>query len=556
MPRSRTTGVAAGLAALAMLATACTSGADPTGQATTTQAPSSLGTAAAVAQLVPWWNDDVFYEVFVRSFADSDADGNGDLRGLTGKLDYLDDLGVSALWLMPIMQSPSYHGYDTTDYVTVESDYGSNADFQALVRAAHKRGMKVIIDLVLNHTSAEHPWFQDAQSATHAAHREWYVWNAENPGETTPWGTAAWHPSPSGNYLGLFWSGMPDLNYRNPAVTGQMEQVARFWLRDMGVDGFRLDAVRHLIEEGSEFSGTPATHDWLKDWDDHLDTLNASALTVGEIWDDTSVVAPYVAEDEVDAAFEFTIAQGILDSVNSADPDKYVSAVTRAVAAYPPGQFAPFLTNHDQPRTMTQLNGDVEKAKLAASALLTLPGLPFLYYGEEIGMTGDKPDEQIRTPMQWDSSRGAGFTDGQPWEPVNDDAGSVNVAAQSADPHSLLAHYRALLKLRAEHEALRGGGIAQLHSSCRAVSAHTRSSADGTDNVLVVLNFGESAAAGCSLSTDATGIPKGTYRAVDGFTGEAMVADVTVGDGGAVVGFTSPDLPPRAAAALVLIPAG
>ncbi len=515
--------------------------------------------SAPVAQPVPWWSDRVFYEVFVRSFADSDGDGAGDLRGLIDRLDYLndgdpattDDLGVTALWLMPITQSPSYHGYDTTDYTQVEADYGTNKDFKALTAEAHERGMRVIIDLMLNHTSDEHQWFVDASSSPDSAKRDWYVWSDTDPDQATPWGTSAWHPGGGAYYLGLFWEGMPDLDYRNDAVTRQMYDVARFWIKDMGVDGFRLDAVRHLIEEGDNFSGTADTHTWLVAWDDRLDAFDARFLTVGEVWDDTPAVAPYVTDGEVDIAFEFAVADGIITSVNAGAPDAFAAALSRALAAYPAGQFAPFLTNHDQNRAMSQFGGDGGKARLAASALLTLPGVPFLYYGEEIGMVGVKPDEQIRTPMQWDGTADAGFTSGTPWQPVNGDAATVNVAAQRADPGSLWSHYRSLIAARADHEALRTGDLQALVADCSSALAFTRSSADGADNVLVVLNFGADPA-GCAFAADSTGIPPGDYRATDLLSGEAA-ADVTVDRDGAIADYAPVDsLQPRQALVLEL----
>lgn len=529
--------------------------------------PAAVENGAAadpVAAPVPWWNEETFYEVFVRSFSDSDGDGNGDLRGLIHKLDYLNDgdagtttdLGVTALWLMPIVQSPSYHGYDTTDYYSIESDYGTKEDFAELLDAAHARGMKVIVDLVLNHTSSEHPWFADAASSPTSAKRDWYVWSDTDPGQVTPWGTRAWHSSSSGYYLGLFWEGMPDLNYRNPEVTQQMYDVGRFWLQDMGADGFRLDAVRHLIEEEGSVDGTPATHQWLASWDDYLDSLDPQALTVGEVWDDTPAVAPYVAGDEVDLAFEFSLAQGIVQGVEFGDASRFETALSRVAEAYPAGQFAPFLTNHDQDRVMSQLGGDVAKAKLAAAALLTLPGVPFVYYGEEIGMVGRKPDEQIRTPMQWDGSVNAGFTTGAPWVAVNGDYASVNVDSQAGDPDSLLSHYRALIAARSGHPALRTGGIAMATSTCDNVAAHVRASADGTDNALVVLNFAAAEQAGCALSAAGTGVPAGTYEASDALTGQ-QAARVEVSDDGTIEGYVPLSaLGARQSLVLVLVPAG
>lgn len=207
---------------------------------------------------LPWWNNRVFYEVFVRSFYDSDGDGIGDLQGVIQKLDYLQELGVTGLWLMPVAQSPSYHGYDVMDYYAIEQDYGTNEDFLALMEAAHERDMVVIVDLVMNHTSNQHPWFI-ASAEGDPDYADFYIWE-EQPGRyTSPWGSNVWHPRDGRYYYGLFWEGMPDLNYENPAVTAEMQKVIDFWLEEMGVDGFRLDAIRHLIEDGSVQENTPET---------------------------------------------------------------------------------------------------------------------------------------------------------------------------------------------------------------------------------------------------------------------------------------------------------
>ncbi|HSO03425.1 MAG TPA: alpha-amylase family glycosyl hydrolase, partial [Candidatus Limnocylindrales bacterium] len=470
----------------------------------------------------------------------------------------LDDLGVTALWLMPIAQSPSYHGYDTTDYVTVEQDYGTNQDFKELIAAAHDRDIEVIVDLMLNHTSSEHPWFMEAASGPDSGRRDWYVWSDTDTGERTEWGAPVWHPEDGDYYFGLFWEGMPDLNYRNPQVTEQMYDVARFWLQEMDADGFRLDAVRHLIEEEGNFSGTQPTHDWLVAWDDFLDGVDPAVLTVGEVWDDTSVVAPYVTGDEVDLTFEFSLAEQLLRSVNGGDSAPFASQLATVLGSYPPGQFAPFLTNHDQDRVMSQLGGGPEgmaKAKLAASALLTLPGVPFLYYGEEIGMVGVKPDEMIRTPMQWDASKHAGFTSGTPWEPVNSDYTSVNVAVQQADPNSLLRHYQRLLSVRREHPALSVGGLQVLESSCPGVHAALRTTADGTDAVLVLLNFASTEATACTVSAPSSALAEGTLQTTELLSGDPASA-VTAGPGGALEAAAPvPTLAARQAAILHLVPA-
>jgi glycosidase len=533
-------GVVAACAALAW-AGACSAGDDP-------GRPAGEGVASAA----PWWNEAVFYEVFVRSFADSDGDGVGDLRGLTARLDYLNDddpltdsdLGVSGLWLMPVTQSPSYHGYDTSDYYVVEEDYGTNQDLQDLVAAAHQRGMAVIVDLMLNHTSTEHPWFVQAAADPGSATRDWYLWRTDDTGGQSPWNTPVWHAADGDYYYGLFGPGLPDLNYRSTAVTEQMRQVARFWLEEMGVDGFRLDAVRHLIEDqqaleqGRTSLDTPQTHAWLVGWDDQLDAVDPAALTVGEIWDDTTAAAPYVTGNQVDLTFEFSLADGLLSAAESGDPAALDRALSAVLASYPPGQYAPFLTNHDQERVMTQLGGDVGRAKTAASALLTLPGVPFVYYGEEIGMTGAKPDERIRTPMQWSADPHAGFSPTTPWQPPNDDYREVNVAAQTTDPDSLLSHYRRLIHLRARHPALRTGSIDVLQATCAATYAYLRSSTqDGTDDVIVVINFSDREERGCAFSLTDTRLAVGRHQVTDLLTNQPA-ADLHVDADRAITPYT------------------
>ncbi len=537
--------------------------------------PASTSTPAATAPVaptdaaeMPWWNDRVFYEVFVRSFNDSNGDGIGDLSGLIEKLDYLndgdpattDDLGVTGIWLMPVMQSPSYHGYDTTDYYTVNRDYGTNEDFKRLIDEAHKRGIEVIVDLVLNHTSSEHPWFVESASDPSSPKRDWYRWSTKDDGSKAPWsgGGPVWHKKGDDYYFALFWEGMPDLNYDNPEVTQEMENVARFWLEEMGADGFRLDAIRHLVEEGQTYSNTPATHAWWKSFDDFVDSVNPQALTVGEIWDTTDAVAPYVRDDEVDLAFEFDLAQGILTSVQRREPQATSQEVAENLAAFPPGQFATFLTNHDQGRVATQLFKDPAGNKLAATVLLTMPGVPFIYYGEEIGMTGGKPDEKIRTPMQWTDDATGGFTTGEPWEAVNADVKKVNVAAQEADPTSLLSHYRQLIHLRNEHAALRTGAFVPVDSSCPKTFAYMRhlpasgeEKQDG-ETVLIVLNFASKGdQTGCTFTYSGDALPAGVYRPSDLLTGE-QAAELTV-DANGFQGYAPvQSLAPRAGHVLLL----
>ena len=340
----------------------------------------------------PWWNDTVFYEIFVRSFSDSNGDGVGDLNGLIQKLDYLNDgdpatttdLGVTGIWLMPIAESPSYHGYDVSDYTQVDREYGTNADFKRLIAEAHRRGIRVIVDLVLNHTSSQHPWFTAAQDPA-SPKRDWYIWSKEQPQGP------GWHKGKDGWYYGYFWEGMPDLNYRNEAVTAAMHDAARFWLEEMGADGFRLDAVKYLIEDGRRIENTPATHDWLEDFRTFYKGVQPDALTVGEVWSTSDVSASYVG-DELDLAFDFPLADATIASAlngRSLDAQRAQKAV---LAAYPAGQYATFLANHDQNRTRSRLIDD-DQARMAATLQLLFSGVPFVYYGEEIGMSGTKPDE-------------------------------------------------------------------------------------------------------------------------------------------------------------------
>ena len=478
-----------------------------------------------------WWNDRVFYEVFVRSFQDSDGDGIGDLAGLIDRLDYLNDgdpettgdLGITGLWLMPVTESPSYHGYDVVDYYAIEADYGDEATFKRLIEAAHARGIVVIVDLVINHTSSQHPWFQDP------GRRDWYVWSNEQLTYRGPWGQQVWHKQGDAYYYGIFWEGMPDLNYRTPAVTDEIRAVTRFWLQEMGVDGFRMDAIRHLIEDGKLQENTPETHRWLAAWHDAYKSANPYALTVGEVWTRTEDVVPYVG-DEMDICFEFDLASAILGSVRSGTNSTVSSVAQKVDRLYPPHQYATFLTNHDHERAMTQLGEDEDRARMAASIYMTLPGVPFVYYGEEIGMTGQKPDERLRTPMQWSGEDGAGFTTGMPWQGVNLDYRARNVRAQLADEGSLLNHYQRLIRLRSAYAALRTGALIPVPSGSHNVYAYLRHG--DVEDVLVVHNLGDEAVTEYALSLRAGEVAPGSYAVYD-LLGEGWAQELTVEDGGA-----------------------
>jgi glycosidase len=442
----------------------------------------------------PWWNDSTFYEIFVRSFYDSNGDGIGDLRGLTAKLNYLNDndpstktdLGVSGLWLMPINPATSYHGYDVIDYYSVNPEYGNLDDMKELIRAAHQHGIRVIIDLVLNHTSSQHPWFIDAQKPGSKYH-DYYVWGGKEHA-----GDSQWHLAANGQYYySYFNESMPDLNYTNPAVTYEMENVVKFWLRDVGMDGFRMDAIRNLIEEGSIQADSDATHAWLKQFRKFYKSINPQAVTVGEIMGNTSAVVKYVQGDELDLAFDFDLAQAMITSINVGKTGSVAHVLDVDYSWFNPNEYASFLTNHDQARSMSFFRNDVGKAKMASSLLLASPGVPFLYYGEEIGMLGQKPDPEIRTPMQWTTEKNAGFTESTPWEAGNPDYMQKNVSMMDSDPNSLLNFYRTLVWLRNSHAALRVGNFTLIDSENPAVIAFLRESQQ--EKILVAANLGKDA---------------------------------------------------------------
>ena len=476
-----------------------------------------------------WWHGATCYEIFVRSFSDSDGDGIGDFAGVTSRLDYLNDgdaatgsdLGVTCIWLMPIMESVSYHGYDVTDYYAVEKDYGTKDDFLTMIDAAHARGIKVIIDHVINHTSVEHPWFIDAASGPGAGRRDWYIFEEQDPAYTGPWGADAWHPTPVGTdfYYGLFWSGMPDLNFRNPDVTAEIYAITDFWLTEMRVDGFRLDAIKHLIEEGRVQESTPETIAWIRDYAAFIRSVQPDAYTVGEVSGaNAAALGPYYP-DLLDQYFQFDIAAETLAAASSGSPLLLGITVGGAERMIPDQRYATFLTNHDQPRVATQLGSNGEQMRVAAMMLLSLPGTPFVYYGEEIGMSGDKPDELIRTPMQWSGEPNGGFSTERPWEPLQRDWTTVNVASQDGVEGSLLETYRQWIRLRSEHPALARGSFTTLETESRAVLAFARQ-LDG-ETVIVAINTGEEAVTNLAVM-----LPEGLVGAGDG-----RFMDVTGADG-------------------------
>ena len=502
-------------------------------------APAARPDVAAAAP--EWTRGAVCYEIFVRSFHDGDGDGVGDLKGLIAKLDYVNDgspatrtdLGARCIWLMPVAESPSYHGYDVADYYAVDREYGTNEDFRRLVAEAHRRGIRVLVDMVLNHASSEHPAFRTALADPASPYRAWFRWSPTHPGERNPWGGDNWHRSPLRDeyYYAFFWQGMPDLNYSTPAVRDEAKRIATFWLTEMGADGFRLDAVPFLVEEGGKVQHAPGTHAVLREYAAHVRRAAPGAFTIGEVWDSTGAMLPYYP-DQLDAYFAFELSDAILGAVRAGSARALLPGYLRLQQALPAHRWAPFLRNHDQTRTLTALGGDRARARLAATLLLTLPGLPFVYYGEEIGMSGDKPDERLRTPMQWSADPGAGFTRGTPWQPLQADWRATNVAAQERDSTSLLALYRRLIHLRAEHASLATGTLVPLAASHDAVAAYLRR--EGRRTVLVVANLGAAPLAGVALESAAGALPAGrwTTRALLG--GAPPAAPLSVGADGRI----------------------
>jgi glycosidase len=478
-----------------------------------------------------WWNDRVFYEVFVRSFKDSSAgplagDGIGDIPGLIEKLDYLNDgdpttttdLGVTGLWLMPIHPSPSYHGYDVTDYYGVNPKYGTLDDFRTLITACHKRGINVILDLVLNHCSSKHPWFLEAAKPESPKH-DWFIWSDTDPKWRGPWGQKVWHKKagdPASWYYGIFSPGMPDLNFRNEAVSAEMLKVVDFWIdkeHRIGADGYRLDAIRHLIEDGQVQENTPETHAWLKQFHAECRKANPQSMSVGEVWTSSEMAATYVgrAEPELDMTFEFDLAAAMVQAARSGEAIPLVHAQAKVLRSYPANQYGSFLTNHDQTRVLTQLKGDTVAMRTAAALLLLGPGVPFIYYGEELGMVGDKPDENLRRPMRWTDGPSAGFTSGpKTWQQMGFEQPQVNVESETTDGRSLLAFYRDLIAFRNRTPAMSSGGFWPVETSNSGVYAFIREGPVGEgagegsgkerETILVVINLTSRTAAGVVLA--------------------------------------------------------
>jgi alpha-glucosidase len=503
----------------------------------------------------PWWQHAVFYEIYPRSFKDSNGDGIGDLNGITSKLDYLARLGIDAIWITPFYPSPQVDfGYDVSDYEAVDPQFGTLADFDRLVSEAHKRRIRIVIDFVLNHTSDQHSFFVASRSSKSSPYRDWYIWRDPKPDGSAPnnwsssFGPTAWtlDPKTGQYYYHRFYTEQPDLNWHNPAVEKRMFQTVRFWL-DRGADGFRLDAVNYLFEDrqlrdnpvlpelrpGSttehqqELKHTrdlSQIHDVLIRLRSFTDKYDSNRVLIGEAYvPQTEELMKYYGPDnnELQLPFNFFLVMGkVRNKLDAAAFRDVINESERGLQ----GRWTTYvLSNHDIPRAYDRY-GDGEHnddiAKLLATMLLTLRGSPFLYYGEEIGMVTTEPKtvdevrdpvgkrywpankgrDGERTPMQWDVSPQAGFTTGRPWLKIPASFAIRNFATQNADPASLLNHYRRVIRLRRQSPALLDGDYLSIGNS-QEIFAYRRQSK--TQTMIVALNMsGESQ----TLSLDTPGI--------------------------------------------------
>ena len=491
-----------------------------------------------------WFKRAVFYEIHLRGFRDGNADGNGDFRGLTEKLEYLQWLGVDCIWLLPFYPSPLRDGgYDIADFGSIHPDFGSMDDFREFIEAGHQRGIRVIADLVLNHTSSDHPWFQEARSDRNSPRRDWYVWSDTDERyadariiftdtEVSNW---TWDPTAGQYYWHRFFSHQPDLNYDNPEVQEAMLDVLRFWL-ELGLDGFRLDAVPYLFErEGTNCENLPETHTYLKRVRAEVDARYPDRVLLAEANQPPVAVVDYFGDgDECHMAFQFPVMPRLFIAIRREDARPLVEVLEQTPEIPEAAQWGLFLRNHDEltlemvseeerdymyaeyaydPRMKLNLgirrrlaplldNGRPE-IELMTALLFSLPGSPVLYYGDEIGMgdnifLGDR--DGVRTPMQWTGDRNGGFSVADFAQlylpPLMDPVygyQAVNVEAQLRTPTSLLRWLRRFVALRKDHSVLALGSFEALHHENHRIMAHLRRHEDNV--VLCVHNLSRSAQA-------------------------------------------------------------
>lgn len=416
----------------------------------------------------------VYYEIFVRSFADSNGDGIGDFNGITAKLDYLNDgddttttdLGITGIWLLPIFETMSYHGYDVTNYYSINPVYGTMEDFENFLTEAKKRGITVIIDMVFNHSSVFHEWFQYSKNPESEYH-SWYRWTDGNDPKYNInrkiWGHNVWNKVGDNYYVGLFSSDMPDFDASNPAVREEFKKILKFWL-DKGVDGFRFDAASHIFNSSELPVGEQGSERSIEFWQeicDYARSVKPDCYLVGEVWEQTITRANFMKA--LQSTFHFDLGTKIVDTVKYEDGGK--NSLAEAMYgdyqtyrdANPDYIDAPFLTNHDQNRVSGLLRMNAESLKMAASLYILTEGIPFIYYGEEIGMNGgarpDSGDIQIRTPFMWGGNDPYTTT----WTESLYNKKTIPLNEQVKDPMSLQIHYRKLIRVKTAYEALYEG---------------------------------------------------------------------------------------------------
>ncbi len=489
----------------------------------TIQKPSSRPTRAPTAtsskpalQTPRWFDDVVLYEIFPRSFYDSNGDGIGDLKGITSKLDYLKDLGIGAVWLTPIFASPSYHGYDTTDYYKIHPDFGTEVDLVELVREAHKRNIRVLLDYVVAHTSNQHPFFKDALGNLNSKYADWYRWSDKA------------HLTYE-SFRGV--KEMPTLNHDNPEVQQYLIDIAKYWMEKSGsgnpkegIDGYRCDYVLNV------------PHALWKKLRAELKAVRPDFLLLAEAWTRMLDIAEYY-DDEFDATFDFPLygdIEGSHDRIGDSlllgvtSPDLLASTLAVQTRLFPPGaQSVRFINNHDTNRVMSEVKGDIRRAKLGATLLLTLPSTPMVYYGEEIGMAGTKGpapdyDQTRREPMEWYAAEtGPGMTTWyRPGNRNNQPHDGISVEEQQGKAGSLLEHYRALIALRNTHAALRTGRFEKVAlDGGDKVAAFLRLNVG--ESFVVVLNFDDQPAA-VTLDLASASLPDGRFTVTDALTGKSL----------------------------------
>lgn len=443
----------------------------------------------------PWWQQAVLYQIYPRSFSDSDGDGVGDLDGIRRRLDHVQGLGVDGIWLSPIYRSPMADaGYDISDYTDVAPIFGSLSDFDALLSEAHDRGLRVLVDYVPNHTSDRHPWFIQSRSSRINPKRDWYIWRDEPNNWRAALGAGSawtWDENTSQYYLHLFLPQQPDLNWRNPEVVEAMHGVARFWL-DRGVDGFRVD-VAHCIgkdpdfaddprcgagEPLADFNDQPYTHEVLRGLRQLVDSYPGERVLLGEVnIRSTSRVARYYgAGDELQLAFNFQLLDAPWDPVVFRMCVREIEAELSEMAAWPTW----VLSNHDNERHRTRYGGSMRRSRAAALLLLTLRGTPFLFQGEELGLLDAEvpPEQRVdpggrdgpRAPLPWLKDPPHGWDGGDPWLPFPPQSAHLSAQAQSGEPTSMLALYRRIIAERRESTALRLGSWRELESPAEVVA--------------------------------------------------------------------------------------